>query len=391
MNFLLTKYIYPIEAKSLLSKKLNIFFDNPRTDEEIEDIAEYLRYSESIDHGTYAHNWRLPRAEEVDFDDEVLTLEGIVNNFLERYAPIDIFVEKFRNKNENTEIFIKLAKMWIVARYDDEGQIQALKKESIKLSEEGSHGFFLLDDDNPIVRNSKNLVNYSYLLSLLIHTEREEYFGKTFLIHHSEHELRSPKIDKWLNQHLVYFGFFSYSGKSYQDPLDWEFYPLIKNELYRVAETVDFVLDDTSTEKILYVANLLAVAGNEVNDEKVMLMVLVGIIELLLTHSPDSNRFNVEDSISKQFKLKASTLIYLNDRGKDLDHIKKRLGIIYSQRSNIAHGNFKQLDKYIKNLSKKEGEEEYFEDLVHDLYSYLRAILCEYVRDRNFVEFLKDN
>jgi hypothetical protein len=89
--------------------------------------------------------------------------------------------------------------------------------------------------------------------------------------------------------------------------------------------------------------------------------------------------------------LKASVLVYLNDKEKDLDYIKKRLGIIYTQRSNIAHGNFKQLDKYIRSLSTKEGEEEYFEDLVHDLYEYLRAILYEYIRDRNFVEFLKDN
>lgn len=391
MNFLLTRYIYPIEAKSLLSERLHISLDNPRTDEEIEAIAEYLRCSESIDHVTYDHNWRLPRAEEVDVDYEVLTLDGIVHGFLERYASVDTFVEKFRSENENTEIFTKLAKMWIVARYDDEGQIQALREESIKLSEEGHHGFFLLDDDDPIVRNSKNLVNYSYLLSLLIHTEGEEYFGKTFLLHHSEYEIRSPKVDKWLNQHLVYFGFFSYSENSCQDPLNWLFYPPIKNELYRVAKAVDSVLDDTSIEKILYVANLLAVAGNEVNDEKVMLMVLVGIIELLITHNPDFNRFNVEDSISKQFKLKASILIYLNNKEKDLAHIRKRLGIIYNQRSNIAHGNFKQLDKYMKGLSKKEGEEEYFEDLVHDLYEYLRAILYEYIRDRNFVEFLKDN
>lgn len=391
MNFLLTRYIYPLEAKTLLSEKLNICLDNPRTDEEIESIAEYLRYSESIDHASYNHNWRLPRAEEVDIDHGILTLDGIVHDFLERYSTLDAFVEKFQNENQDTDLFVKLAKMWIVARYDDEGQIQALREESIKLTEEGEHGFFLLDDDHPIVRNSKNLVNYSYLLSLLVHTENEGYFGKTFLLHHSEYEIRSPKVDKWLNQHLVYFGFFSHSEEGHQDALNWLFYPPIKSELYRVAKLIDSVLDEISLEKILYVANLLAVAGNEVNDEKVMLMILVGIIELLLTHSPDFNRFNVEDSISKQFKLKASILIYLNDRERDLNHIKKRLGIIYSQRSNVAHGNFKQLDKYIKSLSKKDGEEEYFEDLVHDLYEYLRAILYEYIRDRDFVEFLKDN
>jgi hypothetical protein len=272
MNFLLTRYIYPLEAKSVLSERLNIFLDNPRTDEEITVIAEYLRYSESIDHAAYDHNWRLPRAEEVDVDYEVLTLDGIVHDFLERYASFDAFVEQFRNENQDSNIFIKLAKMWVIARYNDEGQIQALREEAVKLSEEGKHGFFLLDDDNPIVSNSKNLVNYSYLLSLLIHAEGEEYFGKTFLLHYSEYDIRSPKVDKWLNQHLVYFGFFAHSDQGHQDALNWLFYPPIKDELYKVVKTIDSVVDEVSREKILYVANLLGVAGNEVNDEKVMLM-----------------------------------------------------------------------------------------------------------------------
>ena len=70
-------------------------------------------------------------------------------------------------------------------------------------------------------------------------------------------------------------------------------------------------------------------------------------------------------------------------------NIKRRLRIIYTQRSNIAHGNFKAVEKYIRNLSKKEGQEEYFEDLVVDLYVYIRAILEEYLKDITFVEFLK--
>lgn len=58
---------------------------------------------------------------------------------------------------------------------------------------------------------------------------------------------------------------------------------------------------------------------------------------------------------------------------------------------NIAHGNFGAVNKFVRNLSKKEGEEEYFDDLISDLYLYIRAILEEYLRDREFVEFLKDN
>ena len=118
---------------------------------------------------------------------------------------------------------------------------------------------------------------------------------------------------------------------------------------------------------------------------------MTSILELLLTHNPDFNRFNVEDSISKQFQLKVSILVYLNDKTVDINAIKSRLKTIYQQRSNIAHGNFSAVNKYINGLSKKEGKEEYFDDLVVDLYKYVRSVLEEYLKDFRFVEFLKEN
>lgn len=118
---------------------------------------------------------------------------------------------------------------------------------------------------------------------------------------------------------------------------------------------------------------------------------LTSIIELLLTHNPDFNRFNVEDSINKQFQLKASILIYLNDKRVDINAVKSRLKIIYQQRSNIAHGNFSAVNKYINSLSKKEGKEEYFDDIVVDLYKYVRAILEKYLKDLKLIDFLKEN
>ncbi|MBG1260673.1 hypothetical protein [Nostoc commune] len=81
----------------------------------------------------------------------------------------------------------------------------------------------------------------------------------------------------------------------------------------------------------------------------------------------------------------------MNDNTIDINLVKSRLKTIYQQRSNIAHGNFMAVDKYIRNLSKREGMEEYFDDLVVDLYRYIRAILEEFLKDSNFVIFLKEN
>jgi hypothetical protein len=43
----------------------------------------------------------------------------------------------------------------------------------------------------------------------------------------------------------------------------------------------------------------------------------------------------------------------------------------------------------VKSLSTKEGEEEYFDDLISELYTYIRAVIEEYLKDRSLVEFLK--
>ncbi len=80
-------------------------------------------------------------------------------------------------------------------------------------------------------------------------------------------------------------------------------------------------------------------------------VLLTSIIEFMLTRNPDFNRFNVEDSINKQFQLKASLLIYQNDKKRNLLKIKEDLKNIYNLRSIIAHGDFENLKKLIKKKS----------------------------------------
>jgi hypothetical protein len=387
MNFVLTKYIYPLETKRLLSTRLNIFLDNPRSKEEIEVVARYIRYSEDINHSEYDHNFIIPTD---GMDDYALTVNGIVHGFLEAYSGKDSYIRDFYQQNRDDDIFNLLAKMWVVARFDDEGQIAALKEEWNEMVKEGHQGFFLLEDEHPIIRNSNILLNYTHLLSVLVNGE-DDYCGTSFVLHYDRDTIHTPRVDRWLNMQLVYFGFFVLAGDRRSDSKDWLFYPFVSDQLYATAQHLDNILDEASAEKTLYIASLLKTAAEDIDDERMKLVVLVSVLELLLTHSPDFNRFNVEDSISKQFRLKAGILVYLNDRSRDLDAIRRRLKTIYDQRSNIAHGNFKELDKYVKSLSKKEDAEEYFGDLIRDLYTYIKAILQEFIKDRNFVEFLKNN
>ncbi len=388
MNFILTKYIYPIPKELSLSGVLKISFDNPRTQKEIDYIVEYIRYSEEPQHAKYDNYFILP----TKWPEEIaaISLEETLNLFFDKFSLIDPYVKKFRSKHFDTDIFETIAKMWVIARYDDEGQLKALQEEAKRMADEGEHGFFMLESEHPIVKNSDNLVNYSYLLSLLIHTQGEGYYGKSLILHHDQETIATPRLDRWLNQQLLYFAMFCYADHSH-DENRWIFFPYIQKDLFSKAKTLEIVLDDQSKSKILYIAALLRTVGNDIEDEKTKLVILVSILELLLTHSPDFSRFNIEDSISKQFVLKASILIYLNDKTRNLEKIKTRLKTIYDQRSNIAHGNFHKVEKYIQGLSKKEDEEEYFGDLISDMYHYIRAVIEEFIKDRNFVEFLKAN
>ena len=390
MNFFLTTYIYPIKAPHVLSETLNFTLDNPRTEEEIQLIRDYLEASYNSSEGTYGnyHFLRLP----VEKVEGFMSIQQSLEGFEEKFSKQDEYVNEFFQENKTDELFLLISKMWIIARFDDDGELERMKKFANEQRELGNKGIFLLEDNHPIVDNSKKLQNYSHLISLLINNDFEEYMGGSFIQYHHVEEFEYREIDKHVIGNI--FSFCLMAGRHpSDDPSLWRHsFPFIAEKLFYTATALETILkDEFLQDKILYVANLLKVSSEDIKDDRLSLVTLVSVLELLLTHSPDYNRFNIEDSISKQFKLKASILVYLNDPNKDLNWIKKRLTVIYNQRSNIAHGNFSQYDKYVKGLSKKDGQEEYFSDLIVDLLSFIRAIIKEYIKDSDFVEFLKEN
>lgn len=391
MNFLLTHYIHPIPDEVVISEHLGITLDNPRTSEEIELIRTLIAKSYDIDSA-----WRIPP----DSEQDIVTLTWIRKKFHEEFSKIDKYVHEFCNLNSNEDHYTFLAKMWIIARFDDEGQTRILRQEHSKSFKKGVASFFLLNDEHPIVANANRMVNYSYLLALLFHTEGHSYYGRSFLINHKisiDHATPDPSIC----YHITTLSFFCVKGTSHNVGYEsrWLIFPLVKDSLLSVAKHLDESLKN-SEEKLLYVASLLKNAGHDIQDDKSKIVSLVSILELLLTHSPDFSRYNVEDSINKQFQLKASLLIYLNDRTKNLSEIREKLRSIYQLRSNIAHGNFEQLEKLINRLAKEKNDpandsprskSEYLEDFVHDLYSFIRAVLDEFMKDKIIVEYLKEN
>jgi len=391
MLFYLTSYIYPIKTPIILSKELNIILDNPRNKEEIDLIERNIKVSFDSPDIMYKfnHYFRFP------IHDEVLgtmSLETCIKNFYNMYKNDD-YVQEHKMNHQHTSIIRTLATMWLIIRFDDNGEINKIK--DIIEEENLKNGFVLLDDNNPIEKNAKTALDYSFLLSLLIQDD-PDYYGESIIIHKSYNRLQDPKIDIKLNRAIAFFGFSTYPVNQdiCKDALSWKIsFPCLRDKIIKISKLIDVALSNKiHKDKLIYMGNLLKISFNDIEDEKYKLVTYVGILELLLTHNPNFNRFNVEDSINKQFQIKVATLVYLyKDRKEPIINIQKRLKIIYNQRSNIAHGNFKELNKYINNLSKKDCNVEYFEDLVIDTIFYIKVIILEYLKDPDFINFLKDS
>lgn len=382
MNFIPTIYAYPLREPILISRHINAVLDNPRTDEEIAALKRHIEISYIL-----PGPFQFP----THSDDPILTLERLLLGYATSLTSHDEYVRLYYETYDPNEIYDFIAKMWVIARYDDLGESEDLRNRKEELRGEGlTDFFFLLDDSNPIIANAKRLVHYSYLLSLFINTQNN-YDGSSFIANHETYSFDPSEPYKYIPLFILNYGIGLRNYPNSDDETRWQFLPYVIDNIQYYVDLLDNAMERGHEEKLIYIGELLKTAGERVLDPKIKLVTLVSIIELLLTHNPDFNRFNVEDSISKQFRLKASILVYLHDRKQDLGKIKSRLKIIYDMRSSIAHGNFKAVEKYNQKLSEQKGQEEHFDDMLDDIYKYIRIILHEFIVDPTFVDFLKEN
>ena len=80
MEFLLTRYIYPIPEPMILSERLGFSFDNPRTTDEISEVKDYLvRAYES------GYDYRFP----IHSDEPIMTLDDMVQRFHTKFSSED--------------------------------------------------------------------------------------------------------------------------------------------------------------------------------------------------------------------------------------------------------------------------------------------------------------
>lgn len=148
MNFLTTSYVYPLPEKISLSHHLNFSLDNPRTEDEISTVKDYLFEAYNAERGgRFLLNSYRP--------DEAL--ESILFDFRDAFNS-DEYVAKFFNSYERERIFEFIARMWVIARFNDEGNSQLIKEALMQIQKAQPDKYYvLLEDTDPIIKNSEKV------------------------------------------------------------------------------------------------------------------------------------------------------------------------------------------------------------------------------------------
>jgi hypothetical protein len=377
MSYFLTRFIFPIEKPIILSNSLNIIFDNPRNEFEIQAVKNLIYNSLQIGY------------EQTDLSNRELFLKlnfGI-SEIIGQIGKYDKYAFEYYKKNDTKGSIDLLSETWIIVRYEN-AEFEQVAKSNEKIID------LVFKIDKKKFRNEfDKIINYLSILSLCIQ-KQDEYSGESInlsiypedIFFNIERYKLVRAIEKF--KHFCFIPIEEHE-RSYEN---WLFFPSIKEKLIEFSKKIDNLclfenknenkgnLKNTTTlDKLLFIGNLLNSANQQTENIKIRLLLLVSVIEFILTHNPDNNKFNVEESISKQFKLKTAFLIYQNNKSINLDHVKENLKKIYNLRSDIAHGNFSK------------WQEEDYQKTVIILYQYITAIVLEFINDHKIVDYIKEN
>lgn len=174
------------------------------------------------------------------------------------------------------------------------------------------------------------------------------------------------------------------------------------NYMKKTANYVEKLLENEEDSSLFqYVSNTIYTAMN-CNDNRTSILLYTSILEAILTHKPDANRYNVEDSINKQFCLKVCIALEKVNPQVDINRYSKICKLIYSIRSDITHGNVNNVDNVIKSFDKIYNKKEEFKNVKTTYNDIIETILNEtcyivervlylYLTNNDYIKFLKNN
>jgi hypothetical protein len=383
MKPILTKYLYPLPEKLSFLPCYGLAFDNPRTPENIAEIEQLLIKAFPDERSLLSIFKKFNVLEELGNAREAFSIESTLLAIFDRFKKDDAYVRQFILDNLDENPLTAIARMWVQVTIDE----QQLTSDDRNGERSFEYDVYKSDEKPEEIIENK-LREFASLASLLTYRDRYWQYD-SFLCG------RSRDREEFVLGSIVFgYRLSCLSNNKGLKPMPW-FHEDIE-DLMEVFAHFDKSLAGSDRELFQYLSNLIYVSTNHGLTEKARLLLLVSVVELMLTHNPDVSRFNVEDSIGKQFLLKMAMVLYHYDPAKSMKELREELRHIYNVRSRIAHGDYAGLRKAIcKRLSKTDYdqymEESHLFDLNAELYMYIKVLVLTFFRSPDFIKFLKEN
>lgn len=170
-----------------------------------------------------------------------------------------------------------------------------------------------------------------------------------------------------------------------------------KDKILEITGCIENIISTSEGYELFdYITSNLHIART-CKDTRTAILLLTSIIEALLTHNPNYNRYNVEDSINKQFCLKTCIALERIDETTDIDKCYELCKLIYDVRCKIAHGSVEGMDSLIKKYNmlycrKEKADASILLETIHqELSGIIIKVLRLYLKDNNYINFLKKN
>lgn len=375
MNIILLKGIFPLKKKIVLSKKFGIELDNPCGNDELSYVSHFLK--DKIEFKEDKKLLKYFLVSDTKTISHLNYLDASLKSLAKHYDGNPYFDKNFLKNYEKEKAFNYLIKGWVIVRFDDEGFFRELRKEERKMRKRKERGLFILEGTEIGPKREERALNFLSIIDLIFIDKFKGYLRKTIIL---EEDIRN------LSQELFFYIIGLKHGRSIHKEFD---YFTIADNIQRIVEFSENIdkLSQEQSEKLLFIGETIRNVNDNWQNSKMQFLMLVSVIEFLLTHNPDTSKFNVEDSIRKQFQLKAG--IVINKRtGESLDLLSQRLKTIYDIRSIIAHGDFAKFTKLMSDYKKKDKEFDFF-DFVEECFNYVKVIVEGYIFETNFIETLK--
>lgn len=373
MNLILLKGVFPLKKKIILSKKWGIELDNPKNKEEIEFVRHFLKSKVDFQKSKKLEDYFLVSDSKALLHQKYL--EQSLKSLENQHKKNQFFDKNFLNRSKTGNYYDCLTKSWLVVRFDDKGFFKDLRKTSQKVRKE--KGLILLEGNEIGLQREERTLKFISILDLLFLDKFNGSLKKTTILTDDK-----PMTHTML---MIYINGIAH-GRTIHKEFDYFTIPDNLEKIIKLSNGIEKLSDDRA-EKILFIGETIKSINEHHLESKMMFVMLVGIIEFLLTHNPDSYRFNVEDSIRKQFQLK--TGVVLNKMtGVGLDKTSEKLKLFYDVRSAIAHGDFLAIKNIIKKGKTKDNNFDIF-DLVEQVFDYVSTIVQAYIQEPDFVDSLK--